>query len=557
MRRAEPRSKTKYIFVTGGVVSSLGKGVASATIGCLLESHGLNVTIQKFDPYINVDPGTMRPSQHGEVFVTEDGAETDLDLGHYERFLNSPVMRLNNVTTGQIYFSVIEKERRGEYLGKTVQVVPHITDEIKSRIYKLAAQGNYDVVITEIGGTVGDIEAMPFLEAIRQVPYDVGRENVLYAHLTLVPFIRAAGEIKTKPTQHSVKEMREIGIQPDILICRTEEPFDDEIRRKIAMFCNVENDSVFQAYDVDEIYKMPLVYHEQNLDQVILKKFGLEEEVGEAKLEGWHQLAARVEASRGNQVDIAFVGKYTNLQDAYKSVYEALRHAGFANEVRVKIHRIEADELEESVLDAQLQSMDGVLIPGGFGSRGIEGKITAAGIARRSGIPYFGICLGMQVAVIEFARNACGLAGAHSTEMEPETPYPVIDLMIEQKSIQSMGGTMRLGAYDCLIKADTLAEEAYGGAKVISERHRHRYEVNNKYLNNLTEQGMVISGVNEETGLVEIVELREHPWFLGCQSHPEFKSKPLAAHPLFARFIAAAKTRMLQKKEAGASSGVR
>lgn len=548
MRRAEPRSRTKYIFVTGGVVSSLGKGVASATIGCLLESHGLKVTIQKFDPYINVDPGTMSPYQHGEVFVTEDGAETDLDLGHYERFLNSSVTRLNNITTGQIYFSVIEKERRGEYLGKTVQVVPHITDEIKSRIYKLAGQGSYDVVITEIGGTVGDIEAMPFLEAIRQVPYDVGRENVLYAHLTLVPFIRAAGEIKTKPTQHSVKEMREIGIQPDILICRTEEAFDDDIRRKIAMFCNVEPDSVFQAYDVDEIYRMPLVYHEQNLDGVLLRKLDLQN-APEAQLDGWRELSARVDASRSHQVDIAFVGKYINLQDAYKSVYEALRHAGFANEVRVRIHRIEAEDVEESALGEQLRQMDGVLIPGGFGSRGIEGKIQAAGIARRLGIPYFGICLGMQVAVIEFARNACGMTGAHSTEMEPETPYPVIDLMTEQKSIQSMGGTMRLGAYDCTLKPDTLASEAYGDAKLISERHRHRYEVNNRYLSSLTEHGLVISGVNDETGLVEIIELRDHPWFLGCQSHPEFKSKPLAPHPLFRRFIAAAKQRMLHSSD--------
>ncbi|MGI8907650.1 MAG: CTP synthase [Candidatus Sumerlaeaceae bacterium] len=551
MRRAQSRSQTQFIFVTGGVVSSLGKGVASATIGCLLESHGLKVTNQKFDPYINVDPGTMSPYQHGEVFVTEDGAETDLDLGHYERFLSTDCTRLNNVTTGQIYHSVIEKERRGEYLGKTVQVVPHITDEIKGRIYKLAAQGNYDVVITEIGGTVGDIEAMPFLEAIRQVPYDVGRENVVYVHLTLVPFIRAAGEIKTKPTQHSVKEMRQIGIQPDILICRTERAFDDEIVRKIAMFCNVDQDSVFQAYDVDEIYKMPLVYSEQGMDTVLLNKLGLEEQTDDQRLEGWRQLSSRVDASRSAHVDIGFVGKYVNLQDAYKSVYEALRHAGFANGVQVHIHRIEAEDLEESALDEELSAMDGILIPGGFGSRGIEGKILAAGIARRSGIPYFGICLGMQVAVIEFSRNVCGMADAHSTEMVPETPNPVIDLMIEQKSIQSMGGTMRLGAYDCTLKPGTIAASAYG-QPIVKERHRHRYEVNNRYLSSLTEHGMVVSGVNDETGLVEVIELREHPWFLGCQSHPEFKSKPLAPHPLFASFIAASKQRMISRKSSRA-----
>lgn len=545
MRRSDSVNKTKYIFVTGGVVSSLGKGVASATIGCLLECHGLKVTIQKFDPYINVDPGTMSPYQHGEVYVTDDGAETDLDLGHYERFLNSSVSRLNNITTGQIYYNVIEKERRGEYLGKTVQVVPHITDEIKSRIYKLGSQG-YDVVITEIGGTVGDIEAMPFLEAIRQVPYDVGRENVVYVHLTLVPYIRAAGEIKTKPTQHSVKEMREIGIQPDILICRTEQPFDEEISRKIAMFCNVQPESVIQAYDVDEIYKMPLVYHRQGLDKVLLNKLSLEPPQPEADLSGWQALADRVEESRHDSVDIAFVGKYINLQDAYKSVYEALRHAGFANAVQVKIHRIEAEEIEQDALDLELRNMDGILIPGGFGARGIEGKIAAAGIARRNQIPYFGVCLGMQVAVVEFARNVCNMKGAHSTEMMPETPYPVIDLMAEQKSIQAMGGTMRLGAYECTLKPDTLAHKAYGTEK-ISERHRHRYEVNNRFLPTLTENGLIVSGTNDATDLVEMIELPDHPWFVGVQSHPEFKSKPLAPHPLFRDFIAAAKRRHQQR----------
>lgn len=546
MRRTDTTNKTRYIFVTGGVVSSLGKGVASATIGCLLECHGLKVTIQKFDPYINVDPGTMSPYQHGEVYVTEDGAETDLDLGHYERFLTTTVSKLNNITTGQIYNNVIEKERRGEYLGKTVQVVPHITDEIKNRIYKLGSQG-YDVVITEIGGTVGDIEAMPFLEAIRQVPYDVGRENVLYVHLTLVPYIRAAEELKTKPTQHSVKEMREIGIQPDILVCRTEQPFDNEIAKKIAMFCNVEPKSVIQAYDVDEIYKMPLVYHQQGLDQVLLKKLSITPPRDQADLTGWQNLSDRVDASRKSHVDIAFVGKYINLQDAYKSVYEALRHAGYANDVQVKIHRIEAEDIEADALDLELRNMDGILIPGGFGARGIEGKIEAAHIARRNKIPYFGICLGMQVAVIEFARHECHLNEAHSTEMEQDSPHPVIDLMAEQKSVQALGGTMRLGAYECTIKPGTLAHRIYGTEK-ITERHRHRYEVNNRYVDKLTEHGLTVSGINEATNLVEMVELADHPWFIGVQCHPEFKSKPLTPHPLFRDFIAAAKIRRMSRE---------
>jgi len=535
--RPELAAGTKFIFVTGGVVSSLGKGIASATIGALLEAHGLRVANQKFDPYINVDPGTMSPFQHGEVFVTDDGAETDLDLGHYERFTSARMTRLNNVTTGQIYYSVIEKERRGEYLGKTVQVVPHITDEIKSRIYKLAAC-NYDVVITEIGGTVGDIESLPFLEAIRQVPYDVGRANVVYIHLTLVPFIRAAAEVKTKPTQHSVKELREIGIQPDVLLCRTERRFDEEIARKIALFCNVDPNAVFQAVDVDEIYRLPLVYHEQGLDRLLLSKLQIAPR-HEPNLEGWKQLESIITNLR-DTVEIGFVGKYTNLQDAYKSVFEALRHAGFANGVRVNVHKIEAEDFADEDLERMLSAMDGVLIPGGFGSRGIEGKIAAAGIARRQKIPYLGICLGMQLAVVEFARNVCGLVGAHSTEVEPGTPHPVIDLMEEQKSIQALGGTMRLGAYDCTLRAATLARRAYGHER-ISERHRHRYEVNNRYLPVLTEHGLVVSGVNEALGLVEVIELRDHPWFVACQFHPEFKSRPLAPHPLFREFIAAAR----------------
>ncbi|MGC8741726.1 MAG: CTP synthase [Candidatus Sumerlaeaceae bacterium] len=539
---------TKFIFVTGGVVSSLGKGIASATIGALLEGHGLRVANQKLDPYINVDPGTMSPYQHGEVFVTDDGAETDLDLGHYERFTSARMSRLNNVTTGQIYHSVIEKERRGEYLGKTVQVVPHITDEIKSRIYQLAAQG-CDVVITEIGGTVGDIESLPFLEAIRQVPYDVGRKHVLYLHLTLVPFIRAAAELKTKPTQHSVKELREIGIQPDVLLCRTERRFDEEIAHKIALFCNVAPDAVFQAVDVDEIYRLPRMFHEQGLDALLLRRLELAGR-DQPDLSGWLALEQRVD-SLSDCVDIGFVGKYTNLQDAYKSVFEALRHAGFANGVKVHIHKIEAEDFTTEDLERMLLAMDGVLIPGGFGQRGVEGKIAAAGIARRRGVPYFGICLGMQVAVVEFARNVCGLTGAHSTEMEPLAAHPVIDIMAEQKSVQALGGTMRLGAYECKLTPATLAYRAYG-REVVSERHRHRYEVNNKYVPLFQENGLVVSGVNERTRLVEIVELRDHPWFLGCQFHPEFKSRPLDPHPLFVSFIAAAKQHRVHRVCVGA-----
>ncbi|PKO19588.1 hypothetical protein CVU37_02565 [candidate division BRC1 bacterium HGW-BRC1-1] len=545
MVRPDSRSTCKYIFVTGGVVSSLGKGIASATIGCLLESHGLKVANQKFDPYLNVDPGTMSPFQHGEVFVTDDGAETDLDLGHYERFTGATLSRLNNVTTGQIYSTVIEKERRGEYLGKTVQVVPHVTDEIKSRVYKLASLG-YDVVITEIGGTVGDIESLPFLEAIRQVPYDVGRANVLYVHLTLVPYIRAAGELKTKPTQHSVKEMREIGIQPDVLLCRTEHHFGDDVRDKIALFCNVATDSVFQGEDVDDVYKIPLSYHAQGLDTLLMRKLNYEV-TGEPDLEGWHKLAERMKAMNGGTVRIGFVGKYINLQDAYKSVYEALRHAGYTLGVNVEIVKIEAEELPPDELRELLREMDGILIPGGFGTRGIEGKITAAGMAREAGIPYFGICLGMQVAVVEFARNVCALAGAQSTEIDSDSPHPVIDIMAEQKSIDTMGGTMRLGAYECQLKPGTEAHKAYG-RDLISERHRHRYEVNNKYLPQMNEAGLVVSGVNERTGLVEMIELPDHPWFVGCQFHPEFKSKPLAPHPLFLGFVNAAKERMKAKQ---------
>ena len=545
MRRTEFRSKAKFIFVTGGVVSSLGKGIASATIGCLLEAHGLKVANQKFDPYINVDPGTMSPFQHGEVYVTEDGAETDLDLGHYERFTGQNLSRLNNVTTGQIYFDVIQKERRGEYLGKTVQVVPHITDEIKGRIFKLAATGA-DVVIAEIGGTVGDIEGLPFLEAIRQVRYDVGRENVLYVHLTLVPYIRAAAELKTKPTQHSVMRLREIGIQPDILLCRTETRFDDEIADKIGLFCNVDTDAVFQAWDVDDIYTIPLIYREQGLDKMLLRLLHIDPPNPEAEITGWEDYSVQRDAVC-DEVRIGFVGKYIDLQDAYKSVYESLRHAGVANGVVVKVERIEAEDVDGANLEPVLSQMDGILVPGGFGNRGIEGKIAAAGFARTKLIPYFGICLGLQIAVVEFARNVCGMAGAHSTEFESMTPFPVIDLMEEQKQVQVMGGTMRLGAYACTLREGSRAAAAYA-TPVIRERHRHRYEVNNRFLDRMTDKGLVVSGVNDDTDLVEIIELDDHPWFVGCQFHPEFKSKPLTPHPLFRDFIRAARDRMLARR---------
>jgi CTP synthase len=530
---------TKFIFVTGGVVSSLGKGIASASMGCLLEARGLQVTLQKIDPYLNVDPGTMSPFQHGEVYVTDDGAETDLDLGHYERFTSATMTRDNNVTAGQIYNSVITKERRGDYLGATVQVVPHITDEIKSRIFALAEKDNFDVVITEIGGTVGDIEGQPFLEAARQLPYDVGRENVLYIHLTLIPYIRVAAELKTKPTQHSVKALREIGIQPDILLCRTEKPFDDSARNKIALFCNVHPDSVFQALDADEIYEIPLLFNRQGLDDVILRKLALPSHT--QNLDVWQAMVNRIRTIK-DSVNIGVVGKYVNLQDAYKSIYEALRHGGFENNVCLQIHRIDSERLHSERLQAKLLDLDGILIPGGFGSRGIEGKIEAARIARERDIPFLGICLGMQCALIEFARNACNLDRANSSEFDPDTPHPVIDLLETQKQVKNLGGTMRLGAYPCRLADGSRAAAAYAVPSV-SERHRHRYEVNNKYRRVFEEKGLHIAGVYAEGDLVEIVEIPNHPWFVGCQFHPEFKSRPLYAHPLFREFIAAAKRR--------------
>lgn len=536
--------KTKFIFVTGGVLSSLGKGLASAAIGALLESRGLTVTIQKLDPYINVDPGTMNPFQHGEVYVTDDGAETDLDLGHYERFTNARLNRDNNFTTGKIYHSVITKERRGDYLGGTVQVIPHITDEIK-RCIKLVA-GSVDVVIVEIGGTVGDIESLPFLEAIRQFRADVGKENALYIHLTLVPYIGTAGEVKTKPTQHSVKELRSIGIQPDILLCRTNKYLPREIKSKIALFCNVTVDEVITAKDVECIYEVPLVFHKEGLDQKIVEKLNIWTRA--PRLDIWEEIVKRLESPKSS-VAIAIVGKYVDLTESYKSLNEALRHGGIPNDCRVNLKFVDSEKIEQNNCAEILGDIDGILVPGGFGSRGIDGKLCAAKYAREERIPYFGICLGMQIAVIEFARNSAGMAGAHSQEFDKNTPYPVIYLMkewyddktgtVQRRDITSdKGGTMRLGAYPCMIKEGTLAHKAYGISD-ISERHRHRYEFNNAFTERLEEKGLIISGTSPDGELVEIIEVKDHPWYLGCQFHPEFKSRPMDPHPLFREFIRA------------------
>ena len=536
--------KTKFIFITGGVLSSLGKGLASAAIGALLESRGLSVTIQKLDPYINVDPGTMNPFQHGEVYVTDDGAETDLDLGHYERFTHARLGRDNNFTTGKIYHSVITKERRGDYLGGTVQVIPHITDEIKRSI-KLVAD-SVDIVIVEIGGTVGDIESLPFLEAIRQFRADVGKENALYIHLTLVPYIDTAGEVKTKPTQHSVKELRSIGIQPDILLCRTKKYLAKEIKSKIALFCNVTVDEVFTAKDVECIYEVPLVFNKEGLDQKIVEKLNIWTRA--PHLDNWEEIVKSLKEPKSS-VTIAIVGKYVDLTESYKSLNEALRHGGIPNDCRVNLIFIDSEKIEKNNCNAMLEDIDGILVPGGFGSRGIDGKICAAKYSREEKIPYFGICLGMQVAVIEFARNAAAMEGANSQEFDKNTPYPVIYLMIEwyddksgtvqRRDITSdKGGTMRLGAYPCMIKEDTLAHKAYGVSD-ISERHRHRYEFNNAFIDRLEEKGLVISGTSPDAELVEIIELKGHPWYLGCQFHPEFKSRPMDPHPLFREFIRA------------------
>ena len=526
---------TKFIFVTGGVVSSLGKGIAAASLGRLLVERGLNVTMQKFDPYINVDPGTMSPFQHGEVFVTDDGAETDLDLGHYERFIDRSLTQQNNVTTGRIYQSVIHKERRGEYLGSTVQVIPHITDEIKHAIRRSAP--GHDVVITEIGGTVGDIESLPFLEAIRQFRQEVGRDNAIFIHLTLVPYIAAAGELKTKPTQHSVRDLMQIGIQPDILICRSEQPLGADIKRKIALFCNVDFDCVVESPDVRSIYEIPLRFHDQGLDAVVCERLRLR--TSEPDLSRWQAMTERI-LRPTNRVRIAVVGKYTDLHDAYKSVHEALIHGGIAHDAGVDIHWLSSDRFADAEAAGQLLgSYDGLLIPGGFGIRGVEGMIEAVRWARSNDLPFFGICLGLQIAIIEFARNVCHLPNPNSTEFAPECESPVIALMPSQRDVVDLGGSMRLGAYAAKLRPGSRAAQAYGGTE-ISERHRHRWEVSNAYRDVLAEFGLRLSGVSPDGGLVEVIELPEHPWFLGCQFHPELKSRPTRPHPLFVGFIGAA-----------------
>ncbi|MBN1515263.1 CTP synthase [Candidatus Sumerlaeota bacterium] len=531
---------TKFIFITGGVVSSLGKGIAAASLGCLLETHGYRLSIMKLDPYLNVDPGTMNPFQHGEVYVTIDGAETDLDLGHYERFTHTQARQINNITSGQIYHSVISKERKGEYLGGTIQVIPHITDEIKSRILGLAESDNFDIVIVEIGGTVGDIESLPFLEAIRQLRYDLGRQNCLFGHVTLLPFIKAAGEMKSKPTQHSVRALLEIGIQADMLICRTERQFEKGVREKIALFCNVEENAVFNCMDRKEIYEVPIALHEQDMDLFVLDRLGLEQNRMHHKdLQKWINLVERIH-SRSQKVTIGVAGKYLELQDAYKSIYESLRHGGFGNDVITDIKRVDTDELTEENVKDRLADVDGVLIPGGFGSRGVEGKILAAKYARENNVPFFGICLGLQCALIEFCRNVCGFEKAHSTEFNPNTPHPVVDLLATQRKVTSMGGTMRLGGYPCKLVDGTRARAIYGRDEIV-ERHRHRYEVNNKYVPKCEEHGLVFAGKSPDGALVEIIELPQHPWFIGVQFHPEFQSRPVEPHPLFKSFIAAAK----------------
>lgn len=534
-------TNTKYIFVTGGVVSSLGKGITAASLGRLLKSRGYRVTIQKFDPYINIDPGTMSPYQHGEVFVTDDGAETDLDLGHYERFIDINLSKNSNTTTGKIYQSVINKERRGDYLGGTVQVIPHITNEIKERVFRVGQQDNADFVITEIGGTVGDIESLPFLEAIRQVKKDVGKNDVLYIHVTLVPYISAAGELKTKPTQHSVKELRSIGISPDIIVCRSEKPISKEMREKMAMFCDVDPDAVIQNLTARSIYEVPMLMEEQGLDTIVLRKLEMEDKPKD--MQGWHDMVARILKKYDKKVTIAVVGKYVALQDAYISITESLRHAAVANEAELDIHWVNAEEIEadDTDMDKVMAGVDGILVPGGFGNRGIEGKIKAIQYAREHKIPFFGICLGMQCAVIEFARHVCGMADANSSEFNPNSTHPVIDLMPEQLDVEDLGGTMRLGLYPCKVYPDTLTNKAYN-AELIYERHRHRYEFNNAFREEIVGKGLVLGGTLPNGRLVEIVELpeSEHPWFLGAQFHPEFKSRPTNPHPLFREFVGAA-----------------
>ena len=533
---------TKYIFVTGGVVSSLGKGLAASSIGCLLEARGMKVQMMKLDPYINVDPGTMSPFQHGEVFVTDDGAETDLDLGHYERFTGAKLSQANNWTSGRIYLSVIEKERRGDYLGKTIQVIPHITDEIKAAIRTVAAEHEPDVLIVEIGGTVGDIESLPFLEAIRQIGNEEGKRNAIFVHVTLVPYIAAAGELKTKPTQHSVKELREIGIAPDILLCRSERTLSMDLRRKIALFCNVQENAVISALDVPTIYEVPLAFHDQGLDDLIVGDLELSEKFPHLELKRWRDLVATIKDPTGGSVKIAIVGKYVELEDSYKSLREALTHAGVANNLRVNVSWIESENLLKDDYETELQDFDAILVPGGFGKRGISGMLRAIKYARKSGTPYFGICLGMQTACIEFARNVCGLRDADSTEFNEETPFPIIFKLRDLVGVDELGGTMRLGAWDCNLKEGSLAREIYNGTESIAERHRHRYEFNPEFRNVLEREGLVFSGISPDGRFVEMIELdrARHPYFVACQFHPEYRSKPLAAHPLFTAFVKAA-----------------
>jgi len=547
----------KYIFVTGGVVSSLGKGLAASSIGCLLESRGLHVALIKLDPYINVDPGTMSPFQHGEVFVTDDGAETDLDLGHYERFTHAHLSQANNWTTGRIYLSVIEKERRGDYLGKTIQVIPHITNEIKEAVRAVAEKDKPDVIIVEIGGTVGDIESLPFLEAIRQMGNEEGAGNALFVHVTLVPYIAAAGELKTKPTQHSVRDLREIGIAPDILLCRSEKPLSRELRGKIALFCNVKESAVISAQDVDTIYDVPLAFHEQGLDDLIVSQLRLESQAPQVDLAEWRNLVATIREPSGGGTSIAIVGKYVELEDSYKSLREALTHGGVANNLRVDVKWIESEELMDDDYEDRLRDFDAILVPGGFGKRGVAGMIRAIYYARKTRTPFFGICLGMQTACIEYARNVCELKDADSTEFDLETPHPVIFKLRDLVDVEELGGTMRLGAWPCRLAASSLVQEVYGGADEIGERHRHRYEFNPEFRERLEKEGLVFSGVSPDGKFIEMIELSRdvHPWFIGCQFHPEYKSQPLNAHPLFASFVRAAHENRLHSETSMEKNG--
>lgn len=540
-------TSTKYIFVTGGVSSSLGKGIIAASLAKLLQARGFRVTIQKLDPYINIDPGTLNPYEHGECYVTDDGAETDLDLGHYERFLNVPTSQANNVTTGRVYQSVIEKERRGEFLGKTVQVIPHITNEIKERIQILGKRGDYDIVITEIGGTVGDIESLPYIESIRQLKWELGKGNSLVIHLTLIPYLSAAGELKTKPTQHSVKTLMESGIQADILVCRTEHELNQGIRAKLARFCNVEEEAVIQSIDAETIYDVPNLMLEEGLDHITLKKLGIVDTTPPA-LDRWNDFLKKHKNPK-SKVTIGLIGKYVELQDSYKSILESLIHAGAENEVKVRVKNIHSEYITDEVIANEVSKLDGILVAPGFGERGIEGKIKTVEYARENNIPFLGICLGMQMAVIEYARNVLAFAKANSTEMNAETPYPVIDLMKEQKNITDMGGTMRLGAWECKLEPESIVEKVYGKTS-ISERHRHRYEFNDVYRKQLADAGMRITGTNPDTDLVEIIELPDHPWFVGVQYHPEYKSTVSNPHPLFVAFVEATQVYAMQTKDA-------